>query len=748
MNWDHPIHSFTDPNAEPRTPTRTPVFGDAFQTPKLESSFYDPRVTWNTADPYGSSPDFPPKTPQRSQQRHTRRPSEAETVIEGGQASLQFSPAVEGKSQQENTAGPTEGLESVGQHGNDWQDGDDTGTGLGISKRSAAAMQTPPPTSTTRRRLQNSTTAYEAQTPRPATESTSQLETPSRVIGLSPGLFGLQTTPGLFQFSEHSTASPSFFPQQRMPWDQEPSLHSAASDPYTDSYVMSTQPNEHFGGFDSSLQTPQRQVNRNLMNQLPSTSPFGLDHPDHVTTSFMTSPRAPPMHDDDPAMFLSSPARRFGFQGSDFSPIAPRIETRRPYHFQTQESERDKQEDESKKLQRVRSVGRRQQKALRDREVMLSRAQTVAARSAPRSSLYNVAAAPRARNTSQPISSTGGSVSASAGVRKSPTKGRASPVKTQRLSLAAVPAPMESVVLKIGKDGRAKTEMITQSSPVRPDLHIGFGDDALTESESDDDTDDDDRPVMSFTQNQSSSFNVPDGSPLKRPSFVRSGSKSRPHSKSSSYSSTSAGSRHSPWAGSSWGSGSIRRVVAAAGSRAPSITDSDATQEEASHYSVDNYDDDDDNGDAQHALMRVLKQRRRPSVARMQTGYRAVGRTIRPQSTALPSSPPVYREIRPMGSSPVKPSEDSTPMADRFSGTRCVCRSKENGGHLMIQCESCSHWLHTKCVGLDRQHLPAVYICVYCAQTPRRGSGLSQNSMSMSAGGQASSPLARKSYQS
>ena len=673
------LSSFTDPNAEPQTPTRTPTapgFSDAFNTPKLESSFFDPRVTWNTADPYGSSPEFP-KTPQRLGHGHARRASEAETVIEGMAGGLQYSPELS-KGERGNNVDSAQ----AGKQG-EWQDGGNE-DGPGTTKRSAAIIQTPPPTSTGRRRLQDpnkTATPFNVQTPRQVADSTSHLETPSRVIGFSPGLFG-QHTPGLFQFPDHSTTtSPSFFPQQRMPWDQEPDLPSAVSHPYSDSYVMSGQPNENFGGFDSlnaTMQTPQRQPNRTSANHL---SPFGSTH-DNVTTSFFTSPRAPPAHDDDPAMFLSSPARRFGFQDSDFSPpIAPRAETRRPYHFQTQDMEQDAH-DELRKLQRVKSAGRRQQKMLRE-EPAITRAQTVASRTAPRSSLYNIA--PRPRNASQPMSSTGGPASAGVGVRKSPTKGRASPVKGHRPTLSrgpssTLPKPMESVVLKIGKDGRAKTETVTQS-PVRAGLKPAFGHGALSESE-DGDTDDDDYPTMSFTQNQS--FNVPDLSPLKRPSLTRSGSRSRPHSKSSSYSSASG--RGSPWTGSS--RSSVRRIVPT--SRAPSITDSDVTQEEM-QYNDEHHDED--TGDAQHALMQVIKQRNRPSVARQQSGYRAVGRTVRPPST-LPSSPPVYRttyrEIRPAISSPVKDvtDDDLTPRASRqgvVTGTRCVCKSTSNGGHLMIQ---------------------------------------------------------------
>ena len=572
----------------------------------------------------------------------------------------------------------------LGQRGS-WQNEDGHGHRDGngdrsdMTKRSAATIQTPPPTSTGRRRMQDSNktaTPFNVQTPRQAAESTHHLETPSRVIGLSPGLFGLQNTPGLFQFPDSSTtASPSFFPQHRMPWGQEPDVPSNA---YSDSYVLSGQPNENFGGFDSlnaALQTPQRQANKNTGNHL---SPFGSNQ-ENVTASFFTSPRAPPTHDDDPAMFLSSPARRFGFHDSDFSPVAGRVETRRPYHFQTQDSERDAH-DELRKLQRVKNAGRRQQKMLRG-DPQPSRAQTVAARTSQRASVYNIA--PRSRITSQPMSASGGSASAGVGVRKSPAKGRVSPVKSHRPMSRApsstLPTPMESVVLKIGKDGRAMTETVSQS-PVRAGLKPAFGNGSLSESE-DGDTDDDDHPAMSFAHKQS--FNIPDLSPLKRPNLARSGSRSRPHSKSSSYSSASG--RGSPWTGSSRSSG--RRVVPT--SRAPSITDSDATQEEM-QYNDDR--DDEDAGDAQHALMQVLKQRNRPSSARKQSGYRAVGRTVRAPPT-IPSSPPVYRssyrEIRPAASSPVRglSDDDLTPRAGRqtVTGTRCVCRSTDNGGHLMIQ---------------------------------------------------------------
>jgi hypothetical protein len=555
-----------------------------------------------------------------------------------------------------------------------------------------------------------------------------------------------------------------------MPWDHELAVGgSTSTTSYSDPYMLLGQVNESYDQnvFHPILHPPQQeqQVFTSSPQQLSSATYLDVDHA--AATSFFTSPRAPPTHDDDPAMFLSSPARRFGFGDADMTPVAARVETRRPYHFQTEESERDRREKELKLLQRSTSTRRPKKE-----ETTKSRSQTVKA--AKRLSMpLPPSSVSHSRHSSL---STGRSTVAAAGVRK--TAARRSPIKPLSGGLAA---PMESVVLKIGKDGRAKTEMITQSSVPQ---YLDDGSD--TESDSDDgvsylDDRNDDNPAMSFS-NQNTSFNVPDFTP-RRGSLARSSSRSRPHSKSSSYSSTVCSShsgRHSPWASSSRGSsrrletmqregrGPPRRHSGIGSSSRPSssTTDSDATQDDAFYNTTNTNDDDDDDannetGDAQHALMQVLKQRSRPMSASKQTGYRAV-------QPNLPSSPPLYRQdLRPLAASSPAEKQNATPKgrhANPISGTRCVCNSKDNGGHLMIQwyaslpspyyrlslttptrSESCTHWLHTKCVGLDRQSLPAVYICLYCTQTPPQPHG--GHHLRESTAGHGSSPLARKSFQ-
>ena len=85
----HPaMFSFSYPNGEPQTPTRTPTTAalDSF-TPKLESSFFDPRVTWDTADPYASSPEFL-RSPQKFALGHPSNPLKTEAHRAGDTAGL------------------------------------------------------------------------------------------------------------------------------------------------------------------------------------------------------------------------------------------------------------------------------------------------------------------------------------------------------------------------------------------------------------------------------------------------------------------------------------------------------------------------------------------------------------------------------------------------------------------------------------------------------------------------------------
>ena len=49
---------------------------------------------------------------------------------------------------------------------------------------------------------------------------------------------------------------------------------------------------------------------------------------------------------------------------------------------------------------------------------------------------------------------------------------------------------------------------------------------------------------------------------------------------------------------------------------------------------------------------------------------------------------------------------------------RCVCGVGNESGQRLIQCQSCTQWLHTHCVGLDSQFLPPTFTCFLCTRPP------------------------------
>lgn len=574
-------------------------------------------------------------------------------------------------------------------------------------------MQTPPPTRTSRRKVQDKDDTPRlpgepAATATPVQQSypTTNLETPSRLIGLSPNLFGLQDSPGFFRAAGNSTSDSPFLQRYQMPWDQGTDLPTSTAadmpDSYMHSFDASAQPYDDIFDVDpvgdTGLETPRLPTTRRSIGRTRGGNlsvphhphSFDVDQDRAFHSAFSTSPRLPLPQNEDPSMFLSSPARRFGYSDTSLTPIAPRLETRQPYHYQTEESERDRREKELRKLQRARSIGQRHQ-TLREEcppAISLPKSGRPVAK---RSATYSGAPV-HGRNFSQNSLSSGGT--SISGVRKTPSKGRSSPLKSQRTpysrpASASLAAPMESLVLKIGKDGRAKTEMKMSSDSVSGD--------GLTDSDSDT-SEMSDFPMARI---QNPSFNFPEITP-RRPSLAQ--THSRPPSKSSSHSSTAASSlsgRQASWADSSRGRGRPLSLASPQKnwheprshsvnpigyqSREPSVTDSDATQ-----------DENDEAGDAQHALKQVLQSRKRNSVPQPLAPLSSVSRTSQSLAMAtLRSSPPPYPNCSDSytgsTSSPTTITDPgiSTPTAERQSnpstGTRCVCNSMNNGGHLMIQ---------------------------------------------------------------
>ncbi|KAI9932274.1 hypothetical protein ASPWEDRAFT_171600 [Aspergillus wentii DTO 134E9] len=753
------MFSFSYPNGEPQTPTRTPpttVFGDgAFQTPKLESSFYDPRVTWDTSDPYASSPEFL-RTPQRfglnTPSNPLRLPDTApDRNAITGSANLRSARA----SDQTDTARrirPSKPYGDLGEEGLRTVD----------SAKSAASMQTPPPSSASRRKVTGLDNVNDTARRISSPGAGGHLETPSRLMGASPQLFGnLPSSPDLFQLaSADPTASP-FFPQQKLFWDQDPEQHGnnlSMSGGNMNLFDSSTA--DVFGTHHNPMPDPH-------IPQLPSiegtldlpefnNNGFGLSSAGPADTAlfpapFSTSPRIPVPKAEDPALFLSSPARRFGgIQPSPNKRLFSRP-TRQPYHHQTEESKREE-------IRRSQCVNQHLPAFDDDDEDDLTprRLRPGLTRSLTQSAIGS-------SHRPLPLQPSSGMMASATGIRKSPSKGRSSPVKSLRPSLSransvatGLPTRSQSVVLKIGKDGRAKAEMQSVPEPstglTDPISAVDLEDSTAADSEYDSAAEFSEYPTIP-SRHPSMVF-----SEAGRPMLARSDSGSRPVSKGSYTSIASSHSgRASPWAGSSR-SRRPQYSTTEDWRRTPTRHSSMVVNSDFSHGSARSVsaaalpDPEEDTGDAQHALRQVLRQRsrRQPHTIGYGPRFNHPSRSL----AHLRSSPPRFGaeldiKSREPNTSPTTMTDPdlATPATERYSnpsnGTRCVCNSMDNGGHLMIQCESCNHWLHTKCVGLERSHLPSFYICMFCAQTPTRR----QRARPMGGASHApTSPLAHKSY--
>lgn len=654
------MSSFSYPNGEPQTPTRTPTaaaFGDSpFQTPKIESSFYDPRVTWDTADPYASSPELL-KTPQRlSFGSPSHNPQSAET-LRGGDGH-DTDPAKRRRPSKQNVAGGDEGPASVDS-----------------AKNSAASMQTPPPTSTGRRK---GTAGPNVQTPLAsaarlsAATGTAQLETPSRLLR-TPGLSEqLQSSPDIFQLSSADPTTSPFFPQQRLFWEPDTAPPS--------DFSLSNVSNDVFGPDDTpftmqstaqSLGVPQLSAMQDPLDLPPnfgsSAVRVGMTSAASANATqfpapFSASPRMPMTKAEDPNMFLSSPARRFGPQPS---PGQQRVVRRQPYHHQTEESKREQLDRELGGLYYEEDDDDDDD----DDDNLGFPPIPLGQRPGLTRSRTHTAVTSHARQSSQP--SIPGPLASTSGVKKlPPTRGRTSPIKSMRQSLtrttsASLPSRSQSLVLKIDKDGRAKTELQQPSALTEPVSARDVSDPA-TESEAD---------YSDYTISANSSFAY-SGATLSRSQGNRAAAAlSRPSSKSS-YSTvgSTASGRQSPW--TDFNRARPQDVPQTPRRSSMQIqTSSDWTRSTAASENT-RPGDDEESGDAQHALRKVLEGRGRN--ARHST-----------YSRHLQSSPPVVAGRLDTSPTTITDPDVVTPSTDRHSnpsnGTRCVCKSMDNGGHLMIQ---------------------------------------------------------------
>ena len=709
------IHSRRQPKTRPLTPAKSPT-SDVFESasPKpldFESSFYDPRVTWDTANPCSSSPqEF--TTPKSEADGDTNDPkTHLKPNIDAELASHIHHlsptphltlPPVEPSRQLSSSPGP----------------GSSKRTCLdvsGIGKNQREVPTTPgrrlpcsAGTSNRKRLEKNSKKAPQGSMADQRNRRMSQSnisrmgppETPGRLVAASPQFFpSLQFSPDLFQTPMSGPTTAPDFPQNRLFWDpssnsedhpyQDPfgPPHPDLVSPFTPSLVPS-HGLQSTGSVSSAhgYEGPGSQKKQALAPPLsPSIDGSGFPAP------FTASPRVQVPAPEDPSMFLSSPARRFGpaqhVPGSFSSANRPELQA---YHHQIQESKREEE------LQRTTKPTSKRSSLARSTKTMLKRPVSPPSESRPglkRSATHSGVgdSYPHQRRQSQVSFADSVSILNDGNRHRG---GRSSPLKRGSVNTYQnVDRPQSSgrtsLSFTIDKDGRAKT--VVTRIPDRPVSRM-----EMDEGSSGSETDSLDVADFDIARSQNTSFAFPEQEDQHRPiDILRYESNS--HSKSSSYSSTIASSASATLSSrtSSLFGGARPRSRLPGEPYSKSLLDAQAQRSFTSLHTqapndFDTTFDEEEKGDAQHALRAMLKDRPRPTSSTNIAHFPP--RQIN-NFQKFDSSPPIpHNNYGIFNTSPTTVTDPdlATPSTDRGShasngSTRCVCNSSSPDGHLMIQ---------------------------------------------------------------
>ncbi|KIW11686.1 hypothetical protein PV08_10988 [Exophiala spinifera] len=500
-------------------------------------------------------------------------------------------------------------------------------------------------------------------------------ETPSRVIQQSPSLFpSLQVSPEMYAHQFSGPATAPAYPNQRLFWDPASINFDESNLPqqYQDHFQFS--PASMSTSFASSSTivpsyTPQlsfpiseaQPYDLPMLQRSSSYSHFGASA---YPAPFTTSPRVLPPQIENPSMFLSSPARRFGAADQTTNRFMHNPVPERPaYAHQLEESRREQELKRRRSDVKQPSITRSVMEALKrpvspkkesrpglkrslthtgvrgDRSLKLQPSSTFVARRSP--------APPDPVKQHRPG-------------RSSPLKQVADPI--QRTLTASQIARRASMSLAIDENGVAKT--------IVTDRSCGTDSDVLSESdaESFDGTD------LHILHSKISSFAFPESGEAYD-QFNRSYSHTKTDSRSTVASTNSA--KQSSWHSSASNTRSSDGQHARRKRPLPGTAEMDILMEDRPH------------GNAQHALRAILEDRSRSMSSQ--------GLNLMPQ---LHSSPPLQQShYGAYGASPttVADPELATPSTDRDSlasnmSTRCVCNSSVLDSSVpMVQCGFIPH---------------------------------------------------------
>ncbi|KAL8752563.1 MAG: hypothetical protein Q9199_005665 [Rusavskia elegans] len=768
MSWDQPAYSFSYPTGQPPTPTRTPTsasFNQSFETPKQESSFYDPRVTWNTADPWAESPDFlktpkfpsfstPLKSPTKSS--GTKRPLSAQNLEEQIASHVhhlspnpeQTLPPVDTSRRLSSSPNPSSTSKRPCNRTSETQL-TPLKTGLDeeatSSMRSAGSMQTPPPTSTSASRRKNTKARVEQVIKKhlgtgrrmstPAVAKGKRPEVMASQLETSPGFPSLQFSPEVFSFPHSGPATAPVFPQHKLFWDQEPTqdtmnIDFSANDPF----ALGIEIDKNSDPFASTKAqaTPSR----------PSITSFHALEDSHDDLAiFPVSAKVPEKKLArsriatsvvNPSMLFSSPGQSSDLPNIPISQKELDVNLQ-PYAHQVLDAEREIELVAPRKSKRRKGPENDSPAVKAAMEVLRDEADdNLGIRRSFTDSVLppfdhsHIQAALSNRPVRKP--------------EKIPPSQRAPARRLSQRKNAQQAQKQTKLTLTIDSTGRASTEKKVVKNDAGPLSDSRMDVDSATEEDESSASSEENDIAMSQRQSFGFARSMPHQAKVTRFAL-----KSKTHSQKSSYAST--------FASSSTASGvkSInpqRRVMSNLAapfddpSFLPPISDDRASSSTLVSDRLDGrdtrnsdgdttIDSDEGRGDAQSELKK-MKQRREQSKA----GQSGNPRPTRSRGFEYPNP----ASANPMQSFPyaLNPTTSHT-MNDPFNispttitdpdlatpnsahdsqisgdSTRCVCRGTESDGDLMILCESCKKWLHVRCVGLNRNKLPKVYLCVFC----------------------------------
>ena len=727
------FYSFSYHSGQPPTPTKTPTsasFNQSFETPKLESSFYDPRVTWNTADPWAESPDL--KTPKyltfSTPLKSPNKASSTKRPLSGQDLEAQIAshvhhlspnpdlslPPVEPSRRLSSSPNPSSSTKRPCRRISEPEltplktSLDEE---LTSSIRSASSMQTPPPTSTStsKRKAQQAQVIKLVQQSaasgrRMSSPHFQNLDPSTSQVEASPGFTGLQFSPEIFNFPNSGPATAPAFPQHKLFWDPEQNQDSMNLDfSNNDPFALGLEADKNLDPFVSSQDhaTPSR---------LPSGLFHGLDGSQDDLAVFPVSAKAPAKKFPkskttanvvNPSMLFSSPSR-----SSDLSIIPPSSQvevnsTLQPYAHQIQDAAREDEIRLSKKQKRRRGPEV-------DSPAVKAALQTLRDEDDDRTEIRRSVTDTVLESFNQPKTAKGLQRRKSRDLQR-----KSSPIREQtqrRLSTykeAKQSSRRTSLTFTIDANGRAKTETKLVEDDAGPSSGSRMELDSITDSSDSSSSSEED--ILVISQRQSINYGKPPKAKLTR--FA---ADSRTHSQKSSYASTFASnSTHKTIKPTK---SSRRRVISNLSLHYddPSQLPLPMSDDRASSSTVisdrldgridpdteveTDVDSDEDNGDAQFELKKIMR-------------HRDLSKAIHPQRSgshkkhANEYPNPVYaNQLQPysfltnrtpthdpfnISPTTITDPDLATPNSAHDSqvstdSTRCVCHGADSDGELMI----------------------------------------------------------------